>query len=181
MVENTAILSRTFREADPDWICMITGIGRTLNPWNLFESELDASVIPPQGFKEGFEKVTKAFQMTNEAGRRVILNLFLCEIILLPEFRNALRIFPELDMSVESHGSNGGRLRGKTDYTVGFSNGANILENKLYRELHLVAIEAKNHMDHKDLWQCVAETAALHKCRNVLSGEFYQMAWAGYS
>ncbi|KAJ1341160.1 hypothetical protein BSLG_004226 [Batrachochytrium salamandrivorans] len=40
--------------------------------------------------------------MRTEAGRRIFLNLFLSDIVLLPAFKRSLRIFPEIEMSVES-------------------------------------------------------------------------------
>jgi hypothetical protein len=77
-----------------------------------------------------------------------------------------LRIFPEIEMSVESKGPKKRKLNGKTDYTVGFGKGIDIFDNTPPRELHLVAIEAKNSsLDEDDLWQCVAETATLYKSR----------------
>jgi len=89
-----------------------------------------------------------------------------CFIVLLPEFKNALRIFPEIEMSVESSGPKKRKLNGKTDYTVGLGKDIDIFDNTPPRELHLVAIEAKNSsLDEDDLWQCVAETATLYKSR----------------
>ena len=75
---------------------------------------MDDSVVPSEGFQQTNENVSKAFHMRTDAGRRIFLNLFLSDIVLLPEFKNALRIFPEIKMSVESS-----QLNWKTDYTVG--------------------------------------------------------------
>jgi hypothetical protein len=118
-----------------------------------FTSELDESVVPPFGFQEDYENVSKAFHMRTEAGRRIFLNLFLSDIVLLPEFKNSLRIFPEIEMSVESSGPKKRKLNGKTDCTVGFGKDVDIFDNTPPRELYLVAIEAKNSsMDEDDLW-----------------------------
>ncbi|XJO77355.1 hypothetical protein BDV3_001945 [Batrachochytrium dendrobatidis] len=130
--------------------------------WTSFTSELDETVVPSPGFQQAYENVSKAFHMRTGAGRRIFLNLFLSDIVLLPEFKNTLRIFPGIEMSVESKGPKKRRLNGKTDYTVGFGKDVDIFDNTPPRELHLVAIEAKNSsFDHEDLWQCVAETATL--------------------
>jgi hypothetical protein len=65
-------------------------------------------------------------------------------------------------MSVESKGAKKRKLNGKADYTVGFGKDYGIFDNTPPRELHLVAIEAKNSsLNEDDLWQCVAETATL--------------------
>ncbi|KAL5038725.1 hypothetical protein RTP6_005988 [Batrachochytrium dendrobatidis] len=130
--------------------------------WTSFTSELDEAVVPSPGFQQAYENVSKTFHMRTGAGRRIFLNLFLSDIVLLPEFKNTLLIFPGIEMSVESKGPKKRRLNGKTDYTVGFGKDVDIFDNTPPRELHLVAIEAKNSsFDHEDLWQCVAETATL--------------------
>jgi hypothetical protein len=74
-----------------------------------------------------------------------------------------LRIFPEIEMSVESNGPKKGKLSGKTE---GFGKDVDIFENTPPRELHLVVIEAKkSSLDQDNLWQCVAETATIYKSR----------------
>ena len=158
--------SKSFGEANAEWIASVTGINYKYRQWTSVTSELDESVVPSSGFHEAFENVSRAFHMRTEAGRRIFLNLFLSDIVLLPEFKNTLRIFPEIEMSVESSGPKKRKLNGKTDYTVGFGKDIDIFDNTPPRELHLVAIEAKNSsMDDEDLWQCVAETATLYKSR----------------
>ena len=158
--------SKSFGEADAEWIASVTGINYKYREWTSFTSELDETVIPSPRFQQDYENVSKAFHMRTEAGRRIFLNLFLSDIVLLPEFKNALRIFPEIEMSVESSGPKKRKLNGKTDYTVGFGKDIDIFDNTPPRELHLVAIEAKNSsLDEDDLWQCVAETATLYKSR----------------
>ena len=158
--------SKSFGEADAEWIASVTGISYNYREWTSFTSELDETVFPSPGFQQAYENVSKAFHMRTEAGRRIFLNLFLSDIVLLPEFKNVLRIFPEIEMSVESKGPKKRKLNGKTDYTVGFGKDIDIFDNTPPRELHLVAIEAKNSsLDENDLWQCVAETATLYKSR----------------
>jgi len=158
--------SKSFGEADAEWIASVTGISYKYREWTSFTSELNETVFPSPGFQQAYENVSKAFHMRTEAGRRIFLNLFLSDIVLLPEFKNVLRIFPEIEMSVESSGPKKRKLNGKTDYTVGFGKDIDIFDNTPPRELHLVAIEAKNSsLDEDDLWQCVAETATLYKSR----------------
>ncbi|EGF78438.1 hypothetical protein BATDEDRAFT_90642 [Batrachochytrium dendrobatidis JAM81] len=154
--------SKLFGEADLKWIASVTGIDCKYRLWTSFTSELDEAVVPSPGFQQAYENVSKTFHMRTGAGRRIFLNLFLSDIVLLPEFKNTLLIFPGIEMSVESKGPKKRRLNGKTDYTVGFGKDVDIFDNTPPRELHLVAIEAKNSsFDHEDLWQCVAETATL--------------------
>ncbi|KAH6563680.1 hypothetical protein BASA50_002711 [Batrachochytrium salamandrivorans] len=158
--------SKSFGEADAEWIASVTGINYEYREWTAFASELDETVIPSPGFQQAYENVSKAFHMRTEAGRRIFLNLFLSDIVLLPAFNDSLRIFPEIEMSVESKGPKKRKLNGKTDYTVGFGKNIDIFDNTPPRELHLVAIEARNSsLDEDDLWQCVAETATLYKSR----------------
>jgi len=160
--------SKSFGEADSSWIADVAGIDCCYRVWSSFESNLDESVTPSTDFQKAYQNVSKAFHMRTEAGRRIFLNLFLSDVVLRPEFNNALRIFPEIEMSVTTLvGHKKLRLNGKTDYTVGFSQGIkDIFDNTPPSELHLVAIEAKNSsMDEDDFWQCVAETATLFKSR----------------
>ena len=115
-------------------------------------------------FQTKFEEVARAFHQHNEPGRRIFLNLFLSDIILREEFGGALRIFPELQVTVvETNGPKKRKLNGITDYTVGFGKGKDIFDNTIPREVHLVAVEAKTSIGEQDLWQCVAEAASLYK------------------
>ena len=59
-------------------------------------------------------------------------DLFISDI-----FKNTLRIFPEIEMSVESSGPKKRKLNGKTDYTVGFGKDIDIFDNTPPRELPL--------------------------------------------
>ncbi|KAJ3307843.1 hypothetical protein HDV04_002453 [Boothiomyces sp. JEL0838] len=169
-------ISKSFGEADADWIAEVTGIDTDYREWTSYISKLDKSVVPAPGFKEKFEDISEGFHMRNEAGRRIFLNLFLLDIILLPEFKRLLRIFPEIEMSVETKGPKKRKLNGKTDYTIGFAknsfgNKLDIFDKTPPRELHLLAFEAKTSFDEDDLWQCVAETAALYKSRKDANKE----------
>lgn len=121
--------SKSFGEADAEWIASVTGINYEYREWTVFASELDETVIPSPGFQQAYENVSKAFHMRTEAGRRIFLNLFLSDIVLLPAFNNSLRIFPEIEMSVESKGPKKRKLNGKTDYTVGFGKNIDIFDN----------------------------------------------------
>ncbi|KAJ3255462.1 hypothetical protein HK103_006279 [Boothiomyces macroporosus] len=169
-------ISKSFKEADADWIASVTGIDTEYREWTSYHTKLDKSVVPTSGFKEKFEDISEGFHMYNEAGRRIFLNLFLLDIVLLPEFNRLLRIFPEIEMSVETQGQKKRKLNGKTDYTVGFAKNSSgkkldIFDNTPPRELHLVAFEAKTEFGEKDLWQCVAETATLYKSRKDANKE----------
>jgi hypothetical protein len=156
------IETKSFKDANSDYIASVTGINVNYKDWK--NCGLDESVFPGTGFKEAFENVGKAFHQSNEAGRRIYLNLILSDIILRPEFEGLLRIFLELDLTAETSGPKRRKLNGRADYTVGLSKGIDIFRNKVPPEIHVVAVEAKTSVgDDKDFWQCVAEAATLYK------------------
>ena len=80
-------ISKSFVEADACWIKEVTGINTKYREWTSYIAELDNTVVPSPGFKEKFKDISEAFHMHTEAGRRIFLNLFLMDIILLPEFK----------------------------------------------------------------------------------------------
>ncbi|KAJ3199693.1 hypothetical protein HDU67_002610, partial [Dinochytrium kinnereticum] len=167
--------SKSFSEADSDWIQAVTGVNTTYRKWTGYV--IDETVLPGPEFKTAFERVGKAFHQLNEAGRRIFLNLFLSDIILRPEFDEALRIFPELDVTVvETKGPKKRKLSGRTDYTVGFAKGKDIFNNTIPRDVHLVAVQAKTSIGEEDLWQCAAEAASLYKTR-VDAGKVNRSVW----
>jgi hypothetical protein len=167
--------SKSFSDADGDWIQAVTGVNTTYRKWTGYR--IDDNIQPRPGFQTKFEEVAKAFHQHNEAGRRIFLNLFLSDIILREEFLGALRIFPELKVSVvETKGSKKRKLNGIIDYTVGFGKGKDIFDNTIPREVHLVAVEAKTSIGEQDLWQCVAEAASLYKTR-VDAGKENNRVW----
>ena len=169
-------VTKSFSEADSEWIQAVTGVKTTpYRKWT--DYVIDETVHPGPEFQTAFERVGKAFHQQNEAGRRIFLNLFLSDIILREEFGGALRIFPELQMTVvETNGPKKRKLNGITDYTVGFGKGKDIFDNTIPREVHLVAVEAKTSIGEQDLWQCVAEAASLYKTR-VDAGKANKRVW----
>jgi hypothetical protein len=48
---------------------------------------------------------------------------------------------------------------------IGHSAGKDIIDKEPSKELHLIAAEAKPQLQDDSYWQCVAQTAALHKYR----------------
>ena len=167
--------SKSFSEADSEWIQAVTGVNTTYRKWTGYT--IDVNIQPRPGFQTKFEEVARAFHQLNEAGRRIFLNLFLSDIILREEFDGALRIFPELQVTVvETNGPKKRKLSGITDYTVGFGKGKDIFDNTIPREVHLVAVEAKTSIGDQDLWQCVAEAASLYKTR-VDAGKANKRVW----
>jgi hypothetical protein len=167
--------SKSFSEADSEWIQAVTGVNTTYRKWTGYT--IDVNIQPRPGFQTKFEEVARAFHQQNEAGRRIFLNLFLSDIILREEFGGALRIFPELQVTVvETNGPKKRKLNGITDYTVGFGKGKDIFDNTIPREVHLVAVEAKTSIGDQDLWQCVAEAASLYKTR-VDAGKAKRSVW----
>jgi hypothetical protein len=167
--------SKSFSEADSEWIQAVTGVNTTYRKWTGYT--IDVNIQPRPGFQTKFEEVARAFHQQNEGGRRIFLNLFLSDIILREEFGGALRIFPELQVTVvETNGLKKRKLNGITDYTVGFGKGKDIFDNTIPREVHLVAVEAKTSIGDQDLWQCVAEAASLYKTR-VDAGKAKRSVW----
>ena len=77
--------SKSFGEADAEWIASVTGINYKYRLWTAFTSELDETVIPSPGFQQAYENVSKAFHMRTEAGRRIFLNLFHCPFTRIQE------------------------------------------------------------------------------------------------
>jgi len=168
-------VTKSFSEADSEWIQAVTGVNTTYRKWTGYT--VDVNIQPRPGFQTKFEEVARAFHQQNEAGRRIFLNLFLSDIILREEFGGALRIFPELQVTVvETNGPKKRKLNGITDYTVGFGKGKDIFDNTIPREVHLVAVEAKTSIGEQDLWQCVAEAASLYKTR-VDAGKANKRVW----
>ena len=156
----------SFRNADSDWINKVTGVNTKRRDWApSITDDLKDPVNPSDIFKGEFEKIFNLCQLTNEAGRRFFLNLFLLDILARKEFDNELRLFPRISMSVtETCGNKKRKLAGKTDYTVGFGKHYDSFDKGHPQELHLVAIEAKLRVG-DDFWQCVAEAATLWKSR----------------
>jgi hypothetical protein len=168
-------VTKSFSEADSEWIQAVTGVNTTYRKWTGYT--IDVNIQPRPGFQTKFEEVAIAFHQQNEAGRRIFLNLLLSDIILREEFGGALRIFPELQVTVvETNGPKKRKLNGITDYTVGFGKGKDIFDNTIPQEVHLVAVEAKTSIGDQDLWQCVAEAASLYKTR-VDAGKAKRSVW----
>jgi uncharacterized protein YbaR (Trm112 family) len=156
--------SKSFREADENWTASVTGINTSYRAWTTYL--LDVSIKPSDLFRSRFEQSVSIFHMINEAGRRIVLNDFLLDILARPEFKNALKVFPEMRMEVtQLVGNKRRKIVGDTDYTIGFGKGLDIFSKIIPKELHLIAIEAKVAWDLSDFWQCVAETATLFKSR----------------
>ena len=105
--------------------------------------------------------------MYREASHRTVLDMFFKDVLSRDEFGSALRVFPEYDFCVNSMEDSGNpvKLSGKADYTIGHSAGKDIFDCEPSKELHLIAAEAKREWPGESYWQCIAQTAALHKSR----------------
>lgn len=140
----------------------MTGVNTSSRRWTNYV--IDETIQPRSGFQSAFEEVSKGVHQVTEAGRRFFLNLFLLDIIHRSEFEGDLRLFPELELSVtETSGAKKRKLNGRTDYTIGFGKGKDIMSKTIPREVHLVAVEAKTNIGISDILQCVAEAATLYK------------------
>jgi hypothetical protein len=162
--DTTELESKSFRDADNEWTASVTGIDVTYREWSAYQ--LDDSINPSPIFQQVFEQVCQVFHMQNEASRRIILNIFLTDVLSRSEFNQSLRVFPEIRMEVSKIvGRKKRKIVGDADYTIGFGKGMDLFGKTPPTELHLVAIEAKKDWGEGDLWQCVAETATLFKSR----------------
>ena len=156
--------SKSFREADSQWISSITSIDTNYREWTTFH--LDDAINPSEHFYSRLKQSVSLVHMKFEAGRRFVLNDFLLDILYRPEFKESLRIFPEIRMEASKIvGNKKRKIIGDTDYTIGLGKGYDIFSKVPPKELHLIAIEAKTSWDEDDYWQCVAETATLYKSR----------------
>lgn len=154
--------SKAFKDADDVWTQSVTGVDFSPRLWASYV--IDENIKPRPGFQTAFEEIYKGVHQFSEAGRRFFLNLFLLDIIHRPEFEGDLRIFPELELSV-TDGAKKRKLNGRTDYTIGFGKGKDILAPSIPNEVHLVAVEAKTRIGISDVLQCAAEASTLYKIR----------------
>jgi hypothetical protein len=162
------ISSKSFTEASEEWIILMTGIDTQYRRWTSFLNELDLNVQPSSRFRADFEDIPKLFHLELEVGKRLFLCLFLSDIIRRAEFGNTLRIFQEIDISVQSRER---KLHGKVDLSIGFSNGSDVFSKPPAQRFHLITVEAKkSRLEKDDFTQCLAEAAALYKVRRD-SGE----------
>ncbi|KAI3652466.1 hypothetical protein MP228_002791 [Amoeboaphelidium protococcarum] len=130
---------KSFSDADEEWIEAVTGVDTSYRRWTSYV--VDDSILPRPGFLTAFMEVFQGFE-------------------------GCLRLFPQLELSVtESNGVEERKLGGRTDYTIGFGKGKDILSKAIPREVHLVAVEAKTSIGLLDMLQCVAEAATLYKIR----------------
>jgi hypothetical protein len=160
--------SKVFICVDRDFIEKITGTSLIWREWRALDriSSSYIDVFPSPKFRENFHENSEFVCMYKEAGRRSVLEMFLKDILSRKEFGSALRLFPEYEFFVTSIvDSKPIKLSGKADYTIGHSAGKDIFDKEPSKELHLIAAEAKREWPDESYWQCVAQTAALHKSR----------------
>ncbi|KAI3657446.1 hypothetical protein MP638_002258 [Amoeboaphelidium occidentale] len=157
---NPDVEEHTFRGVDNRVIASITGVNTVRKLWQ--DVALDESVFPTEGFKDQYDKNCRVWSMNSEASRRTFIDLILRDVVAREEFAGKLRIFCELSMTVESVSGNKKRkLSGKHDYTIGHAAGEDINSFSPPKESHIIAVEAKKAWDEDDVWQCIAEAAAL--------------------
>lgn len=156
----------SFGEATEKWIEHVTGVDFDYRDWSDLLSQADPTLRLPKKFRKSFMEAL-GFSMWSEAGRRIILNLFLGKIISDPLFEGKLRVFLEYKMEVVSDETPKRILGGVADYVVGFHQGVSPFELPPRIDLNFVAVEAKRgkELTSSDIRQCVAEVAALHKLR----------------
>jgi hypothetical protein len=157
--------SRSFFEADSEWVQLVTGVNTSYRRWVNYE--VDESIHPRPGFQTKYEEIGKTFHQLKKGGRRIFLNLFLTDILLRDEFEGDLRIYPELEYSlVRRSGRKKRIMKGVMDYAVGVGKGTDILRTTMPSNVLMVAVEASTSIgDISDLWRCVSQAATLYKTR----------------
>lgn len=128
---------------------------------------MDTSVKPSANLKNAFKTKLRVWSLTSEASLRTVLDIFFQDVVALPEFGFKLRIFCEVKMevSVVEGGNKRLKLGGFHDYTIGNSQQDNVIGAEVPDESHIIAVEAKRVWEPKNIWQCIAEAATLHKAR----------------
>jgi hypothetical protein len=161
---NPDVEEYTFKGVENRVIASITGVNTVRKLWQ--DVALDESVFPSEGFKDQYDKNCRVWSMSSQASRRTFIDLILRDVVAREEFAGKLRIFCELSMTVESVSGNKKRkLSGKHDYTIGHADGEDIHSFLPPKESHIIAVEAKKAWDEDDVWQCIAEAAALFRTR----------------
>lgn len=157
------VSSKSFREADVGWIILVTGIDAEYHEWTSYIAGLDESVMPSNRFRMDFDEIPKFYHLEFEVGRRAFINTFLVDIVRRPEFKKALRIFQETEISAEL---NGRRLIGKADFSIGLGNGSDAFGKAPALKFHFITVEAKKSiLENVDLVQCLSVSATLYKSR----------------
>jgi hypothetical protein len=155
----------TFRKAKVSEISEITGVNTNCKLWD--DVTLDETVTPSDCFLKQYQTKCRVWSMNSEASRRTFLDLFFQDVVGREEFHSELRIFCELSLTTAATtvGNKRLKLTGKHDYTIGHAGGLNIREYSVAPDSHIIAVEAKKAWDDTDIWQCIAEAAALYKTR----------------
>lgn len=142
-----------YGKADIHFIAQATGIeDADAAVWD--NIPFDESLVPPQRFIDLFIQNSSVFEFRLEAGKRIVIDLFLREIVSL--FPNMI-VVCEYAMKLVNDAKKR-KLNGKCDYTIchrGFSNLP-----------HLVAIEAKM-INTESILQCTGECASIHYERKL--------------
>ena len=166
---------QVFSKTDKSFITKVTGVNAEWRKWNVKE-EIEVKAEPSATFKSTFELNKAAFSMYNETGRRTVIDMFLRDVVGREEFKQ-LQVFTEYEISLKAVDERSQLLclSGKADYTVGHSC-ADIFDKGPPKESHLIAVEGKRDGLEENYWQCVAQTAALHKARKD-AGKARCSAW----
>lgn len=161
--------------ASRKYIQEVSGVDAKYREWTSYV--IDESIQPGPEFRTAFENVDKAFYELNEDDCRNILNLFLNDIILRPEFDEMLRIFPGLELTVEKRvGTKRCKLGGIMDYLVGCSKGSDMRKIKIPADIHLVAVVVESSVSDEDVMKCVAQATTLFKT-HVDAGKVNKSVW----
>jgi len=161
-----------FNEAYLDWSCKVAGTNYHRKTWRSIIPQADSNIVPSMEFKMNFSNIAKIFHRQNYRGCRVFINAFLSDILARPEFNDTLKVYLDVEMSVESDCAENLGLKGTLDYAIALDQKVHIYHGVNPCEIGVVISLSKDgDFSAHNLWKCVAETAAVHKKRKVAGKE----------
>jgi len=144
---------KTFDTANTECIEYVIGLNMNVLTWAPFYHGRNEEVIPSPEFDKTFiDKVSSLNRDINRQFALGVIDIFISEICMLPEFQGKLSQVYSTQLSVKSRNNKPHTLSGVIDLSVGY----------LSTPLQLNFMVADN-MDDSDLWKCIAGTAALFK------------------
>ncbi len=82
---------------------------------------MDDSVFPTPDFKLIFDLTYRKFNLSNEAGRRILINLFLTDVLRVGDVNDTLFVFLDQELSALDQGTESMGLIGTANFALGLS------------------------------------------------------------
>ncbi|KAJ3103946.1 hypothetical protein HDU96_009089 [Phlyctochytrium bullatum] len=155
----TTPITYSLENAGREWVQCVTGVDLRFQTWDL--CSIDQTVFPRSTFRTSLEEIAQVFDLSTAAGTRTVLNLFLTDVILRPEFAGALRICSGINLSVESGGVSSLRLEGKLQYAVRVLPAS----RSESRPQDVVVGVVDEGAAGRSLWLCAVHASAVYKTR----------------